>query len=132
MADLDPVADGERGLGFRPRYDARAAGAGATPDEIRAEEAEVQPKRPKPEPHAAPEQDALPSTETKQQDRPAEIAKATAEALAAVREPLRPGPDGQAGVSPSTTTVSAVPCVSSVPTVPGVWQGGRGQLEEVR
>jgi len=58
VADLDPIeGDSGKGLGFQPNYDARAAAAGATDDDIKAEAAEISGKAPREKPAAtAPDQ----------------------------------------------------------------------------
>jgi superfamily II DNA or RNA helicase len=118
VADLDPVSgDTPRSLGFQPKYDERAAAAGAKPEDIQAEAAAVAGKPPK-EPAA--EQPALPGTGAvdnpggnsgsvaegdgqpnpkSDPERQPDIAAKTAEALDTVREPIGPRVDPKARAS---------------------------------
>lgn len=98
VADLDPVQnDAPRGLGFQPKYEERAAAAGAKPEDIKAEAEAVAPRLKK-EPEADAEQPALPGAEPKEGEKP-DIAKKTGEALDKVREPIGPRVDPKARAS---------------------------------
>lgn len=101
VADLDPVEpDGARGLGFQPQYEKRAAEAGATPEDMRAEAAEAQPKREVPEDQQQARQDA-------QQARK-DVAAKTAEQLDMIREKTpRPDPKARADAKAAMAVLRA-------------------------